>query len=86
MPTIRIKIKKQVPSPESFPVEFDSYSYLEYKVAIKEVLQSQTCKLLGERPVLKARIKADHYLISVSTCCQEFNKEINELLIEKAFK
>jgi hypothetical protein len=86
MPTITIEMKKKVPSPENFPVEFDIYSYLVYKVAIKEALQSQTCKLLGKKTVVKARIKSDHYLISVGTCCQEFHQEINELVTEKAFK
>jgi hypothetical protein len=86
MPTINIKIQKEVLILDEFPLKFDMYSFRVYKLALAEALQSQTCKLLQQRPVVKTKVTEDHYLVSIKTCCNAFNDEINDFLIDHNLK
>ena len=86
MPTIDIRFEREVIIMDEFPVEFDIYSFRVYKLAVQEALQSQTCKLLEQRPIVNAKIEKDHYVLSIKTCCDQFNQEIDDLLKEKNLK
>ena len=86
MPKIDIRFPKEVIIMNEFPIRFDMYSFRVYKLAITEALQSQTCKLLNQKPVVKAKVEKDHYVVSVKTCCNEFNEEVNDFLEDNNFK
>ncbi|HSB93940.1 MAG TPA: hypothetical protein VLC28_12525 [Flavitalea sp.] len=86
MPKIDIRFPKDILIMDKFPIHFDLYSFRVYKLAVAEALQSQTCKLLDKRPIVKAKIEKDHYVVSIKTCCKEFNEEIDGFLVEKNLK
>jgi len=86
MPKIDITFPKEVIIMNEFPIRFDLFSFRVYKLAVTEALQSQTCKLLEQRPIVKARVEKDQYVLSIKTCCAQFNDEINDFLVEKNFK
>ena len=86
MPKIDIRFPKEIIIMDEFPVQFDLFSFRVYKLAVTEALQCKTCKLLDKKPVVKARLEKDQYVLSIKTCCAAFNEEINDFLVEKNFK
>lgn len=82
MPTITISFKKELMIDNS-PVEFDIYSFQVYKIAVAATLESKTCEVHGERPLVEKNVQDDQYVIAIITCCDNFHTEIKGILSEQ---